>query len=370
MALSAQFLDELRARTLLSSLVGASVKLNKAGREFRACCPFHHEKTPSFYVNDEKAFYHCFSCGAHGDAIRWLTDHGGYDFIDAVKQLAADAGMVVPAPTAEYQARQERVASIADVLDRAAAWYRRQLVENDAAARQLADRDVGADAQAKFGLGYSPRTMSVAGCGALPVDLARAGLMIEGPDGFRDRFRQRLMIPIHDARGRLIAFGGRATSEKQESKYVNSPEGENFDKGRTLYNLHRAAPASRSARRLVIVEGYFDVIALDSIGVGEAVAPMGTALTEAQLVRAWRLHHCPILLLDGDGAGLRAALRACERAMPALGPGASLAIALLPQGEDPDSFARKYGRDSLEQVLGAAAPLSSFVFDRLMAEAA
>lgn len=371
MALSSQFLDQLRDRTSLSGLIGASVKLAKAGKEHKGCCPFHHEKSASFFVNDEKGFYHCFGCGAHGDAIRWMTDQRGLDFIDAVKELAAKAGMDVPAPSAEQAARQQHVETVGGVLERAAAWFGKQLAGDARATAMLAERGVGAEQVAKFGLGLAPRSSSVIGCGAPAPALVEAGLMFTTDDGYRERFQQRLMIPIHDARGRMIGFGGRALSDRQDAKYVNSPEGPHFDKGRTLYNLHRAAAPSRSARRLVVVEGYFDCVALDAAGLGEVVAPMGTAMTEAQLMRAWRVHHCPILLFDGDSAGRKAALRACERAMPMVGAqGCSLAVAVLPEGADPDSFVRAEGPDALEAVLADAVPLATFLFDYVMAEAA
>jgi DNA primase len=297
-----------------------------------------------------------------------------------VKALAEAAGIEVPAPSPEHRAKEEQAEDAGEALARAAAWWHDRLVRpstslgtsgaGEKARELLAARGVDDAAIAKFGLGFAPRAQSIAGCGVAPAVLAELGLMIAEPNGFADRFRQRIMIPIHDARGRGVGFGGRTVRPDQEPKFVNSPESAAFDKGRLLYNLHRAAAPARAARRLVIVEGYFDVIALDQAGVPEAVAPMGTALTEAQLERAWRVHHCPILLLDGDGAGRKAALRGSLRAMPLVGPGASLQVAQLPEGEDPDSFVRAHGRDALEAVLAAAQPLSSFVFDRLMAEAA
>ena len=366
MPLSSQFLEELRDRTSLSGLIGASVVLKKHGNEHRACCPFHNEKTPSFYVNDDKGFYHCFGCGAHGDAIRWMTDRKGLGFIDAVKALAASAGLVVPAPSPDAARRETVVTDAAGVLDRAAGWYATRLRAEPRAYAQLEVRGVTEASIDRFGLGFAPGTPSVAMCGVPPASLAAAGLMLAERDGFRDRFARRIMIPIHDQRGRTIGFGGRAVSDRQDAKYINSAEGEHFDKGRTLYNLHRAAPAAREARRLIVVEGYLDVIALDQVGIGEVVAPMGTAITEAQLVRAWRVHHCPTLLLDGDSAGVKAALRACERAMPAIGPGASLSIARLPAGVDPDDLARNGGRDAIEAVLADAMPLADFVFEQML----
>lgn len=371
MSLTPQFLDELRARTSLSALVGATVKLTKAGREHKGCCPFHSEKTASFYVNDDKGFYHCFGCSAHGDAIRWLTEQQGLGFIDAVRDLAERAGLEVPAPSPDYARREAAIEDARGVIERAADWYAERLAGEPRARAILAERGVGDAAIARFGLGLAPGSSSVSMCGAEPRALEAAGLLIDTPNGWRDRFRQRIMIPIHDARGRVIGFGGRAISANADAKYINSAEGPHFDKGRTLFNLHRAAPASRDKRRLVIVEGYFDAIALDGVGVAEVIAPMGTALTPEQLERAWRVHHCPILLFDGDAAGRRAAVKACERAMPMLGPGASLAIALLPDGMDPDDLARAPeseggGRDGVERVLAEAVPLSAFLFDALV----
>lgn len=342
----------------------------RKGNEHKACCPFHHEKTPSFTVSDDKMFGHCFGCGWHGDAIRWLTDYRGLDFIAAVTELAAKAGLDLPAPSPAAAQRAVAVADAAAVLDAACVWYREQLAATPAAQQIIAARGVTPEQEARFGLGFAPGGRSVVRCGADVRALAGAGLLIDTEDGWRDRFRQRIMIPIHDARGRLIAFGGRAVSDRQDAKYINSPEGPHFDKGRTLFNLHRAAPAARVARRLIVVEGYFDVIGLDAIGIGEVVAPMGTALTEAQLERLWRVHPCPVLLLDGDKAGRGAAVRACERAMPMLGPGASLSIALLPEGHDPDSLARAEGARGVEAVIAEAVPLSRFVFDHLVLDTA
>lgn len=365
-SLSTQFLDELRARTTLSALIQGSVKLVRAGREWKGCCPFHNEKTASFYVNDDKGFYHCFGCSAHGDAIRWLTDHGGLEFMDAVRELAGAAGLEVPAASPEYARREAAIEDARQVLEVAAEWYGARLAAEPRAQAILADRGVEPATVERFGLGLAPAHASVTGCGAAFDALKAAGLLVETQNGWLDRFRQRIMIPIHDHRGRVIGFGGRAISAKAEAKYLNSAEGPHFDKGRTLFNLHRAAPAARSARRLVIVEGYFDVIALDQVGIAEAVAPMGTALTPEQLERAWRVDPCPVLLLDGDSAGRRAAMKACERALPKAGPGASMRIATLPDGQDPDDLARAGGREAIDWVIGEAVPMATFVFDALV----
>lgn len=368
MSLSPAFLDELRARTPLSTLIGRTVKVTKAGREHKACCPFHGEKTPSFTINDEKGFYHCFGCGAHGDAIRWLTDSQGLPFLDAVRELADAAGLEMPARSPDDARREAALESGAAVLERAAVWYAGQLAKDDKARDLLTTRGVAAGAIDRFGLGWAPIKGGVAGCG-VPVDqLTGAGLLIEGRNGFTDRFRARLIIPIHDARGRVVGFGGRATREDQQAKYLNSESGL-FDKGRTLFNLHRAAPAAREARRLILVEGYFDVIALDAIGISEVVAPMGTAITEAQLERAWRVHHCPVLLMDGDKAGMAAAHKAAVRALPMAAPGRSLAFAALPEGMDPDDLARSGGIDAVEAVLHEPVSLVAMIWDGALAQA-
>lgn len=371
MTLTPQWLDELRARTTLSSLIGKSVKLTKKGGEFAGCCPFHHEKTPSFTISDDKGFYHCFGCGAHGDAIRWLVDQGGLQFMDAVRDLAALAGMDVPAPTPQAQQREVQVATAAETLAMAATWYNRELKADGNARETLAGRGIEIDQISKFQLGFAPPKKGVAACGASAAALAAAGLLVEDErsGAWRDFFRNRLMIPVHDARGRVVGFAGRIHGEGQP-KYINSPESDHFRKGELLFNLHRAAPVARSSRRLVVVEGQLDCIALDSVGIAEAVAPMGTALTEKQLERAWRVAHCPVLLFDGDAAGRKAALRAAERAMAHVGPGASLAIAQLADGEDPDSLARSGGRDAVEAAIAAAVPLAEWLFDTLLDQAA
>src|ERR1051325_4396135 len=282
MSLSTAFLDELRARTTLSAVIAPSVKLIRAGREWKACCPFHNEKTPSFTVNDDKGFYHCFGCGAHGDAIRFLTDHRGMPFMDAVKELAAKAGMEVPAPDPRARERAERTASLTDVMAEVAKWYSDQLqgIAGAEAREYLKRRGIEQAVIQRFGLGLAPdsRTALKRALEKLGEDkLVETGMLIQPEEGGKDsydRFRGRLMIPIRDPRGRVIGFGGRILGEGGP-KYLNSPDTVLFDKGHTLYNSHRASPASRSARRLVVVEGYMDVIALDGAGIAEAVAPNG-----------------------------------------------------------------------------------------------
>jgi DNA primase len=379
MTLSTAFLDELRARTTLSAVIAPSVKLLRAGREWKACCPFHNEKTPSFTVNDDKGFYHCFGCGAHGDAIRFLTDHGGMPFMDAVKELAAKAGLDVPAPDPQAKERADRTATLTDVMAEVARYYSEQLQGiGGADARQyLKRRGIDPATVARFGIGLAldNRTALKRALDKLGEDrLVETGMLIkpeEGGDTY-DRFRGRLMIPIRDARGRVIAFGGRLLGDG-EPKYLNSPDTPLFDKGRTLYNIDRASPASRSAKRLIVVEGYMDVIALDRAGIAEVVAPNGTAVTEAQLERMWRLDPSPILCFDGDSAGRKAAIRAALRALPHIGPDRTLRFIELPPGQDPDDIIRsaaaavggdgaaqqKAGREAFEALLAKPEPLDA-----------
>lgn len=373
MSLSPAFLDELRMRTSLSTLIGRTVKVQKAGREYKACCPFHNEKTPSFTINDEKGFYHCFGCGAHGDAIRWMTDHRGLPFMEAVKELAQAAGMEVPAPDPRAAKRAEQAKGLHDVMAAAQRFFEEQLggIDGSGARDYLKRRGISDATRRVFGFGFSPD-----GRGRLKAALAEfgepllieAGLLIDpeaidpgkGAERKResyDRFRGRLMLPIRDIRGRAIAFGGRILGAG-EPKYLNSPDTPLFDKGRTLYNIDRASPASRHSGRVIVVEGYMDVIALAQAGFEEAVAPLGTALTEHQIERLWKMADVPILCFDGDAAGQKAAMRAATRALPLLRPGMSLAFATLPGGQDPDDLIRAEGRGAMEAVLEAAEPLA------------
>ena len=367
MTLTPAFLDEVRARTSLSQLVGASVKLTRAGNEMKGCCPFHHEKTPSFYVNDDKGFYHCFGCSAHGDAIRWMTEQRGLPFIDAVKELAAVAGLEMPAQDRREVERAERAKGLHEACGDAAAWFAEQLhgIAGSEARGVLAKRGIKAETARAFGLGFAPdsrgKLKAALNDYGEPM-LVEAGLLIQvdGKDPY-DRFRGRLMIPIRDPRGRTIAFGGRVIGAKEdgrgEPKYLNSPDTPLFDKGRTLFNLDKAAGPARKAGRVIVVEGYMDVIALAQAGVAEAVAPLGTALSEGQMERLWRMVDVPVLCFDGDAAGQKAALRAARRALPLLAPGRSLAFATLPPGQDPDDLVRTGGAAAMEGVLGATQPL-------------
>ncbi len=347
-------------------MAGRRVKLSRAGREMKGCCPFHNEKSPSFFVNDDKGFYHCFGCGAHGDVIRFVVEQEGLGFIDAVKSLAAEAGLAMPEASPEARERAAAAATLHDVLrDAAAAFAVRLRHDAGGACRAyVATRGLSAATVEAFGLGFADdsRTwLRAALANHGDAKLIEAGLLI-APDAGGDapapydRFRGRLMFPIRDPRGRVIAFGGRALGDVQP-KYLNSPDTPLFDKGRTLYNLDRAGPVARKSQRLIVVEGYMDVIALAQAGVADAVAPLGTALTEAQLALLWRYAPEPVLCFDGDAAGQRAALRAALRALPLLEPGKSLRFATLPPGQDPDDLVRTGGAAAVERVLAAAEPL-------------
>jgi len=373
MALPTAFLDQVRDATVLSALIGRSIKVERAGREFKACCPFHNEKTPSFTINDDKGFYHCFGCGAHGDAFRWLTDHQGLPFMEAVRELAEAASLGMPAPSPEAAQRAAAIATVREALDLAQGVYARQLVEAGAVMQYLAQREIGPAEIEAFGLGYARgQDGSLKGRGIGLATGVAAGLIARREDGsVREQFYDRVTIPIHDARGQLIGFGGRVWPGRKSDtpKFINSPDGPAFDKGRTLFNHHRAAPAARAgaSNRLIVVEGYFDVVAMARVGFAECVAPMGTALTPMQLEKCWRLHHRPVLLMDGDRAGQAAALRACQTALPALGPGRELAVAFLPDGKDPDDLLRLdasgTGKRMIAGAIEDALSAHSFLFD-------
>jgi DNA primase len=374
MSLTPQFLDELRARTSLSTLISRTVKLQRAGREWKACCPFHKEKTPSFYVNDDKGFWHCFGCSAHGDAIRWLTDARGLPFIDAVKDLADAAGMEMPAPDPRAQEKAEQTAGLYEVMEAAQRWFEDQLggLAGAEARTYLDKRGIEEATRRRFGFGYAPDTR-----GQLRTALSRfgdkklieAGLLIEPEDERQpyDRFRGRLTFPIRDRRGRVIAFSARIVGAG-EPKYLNSPDTPLFDKGRTLFNIDRAAAASRAAKRLLVVEGQMDVIALDQAGFEETVASLGTALTEYQLEILWRLIDVPMLCFDGDAAGQRAAAKAALRALPLVKPDKTLAFALLPPGEDPDDVVRGGGAPAFNAVLERPKALARIIYENELSQ--
>ena len=372
------FLEELKARVRPSDVVGRHVKLKRQGREFAGLSPFTNEKTPSFFVNDEKGFYHCFSSGKHGDAISFLMEVEGLSFPEAVEALATMAGMEMPQADPEAEARAARSKETISWMERAQEFFEKSLyrADGDAARDYLTGRGLSKTAAKDFGMGFAPNNFSalkdeLMAQGAAPGQLIEAGLLVEPEDRDRapwDRFRDRIMFPIHDTRGRLVAFGGRAMAKDAKAKYLNSPETPIFQKGRLLYNYHRARKAlsdpTNPARGMIVAEGYMDVIALSRAGFGHAVAPMGTALTEDQLDLLWRVGPEPILCFDGDKAGLRAAFRSVERALPMLQPGQSLRFAMLPDGQDPDDLIRASGPPAMAKVLDDAVPLVDMLWRR------
>src|SRR5438445_6018405 len=373
MRFTPQFLDELRARLPVSEVVGKRVKLKKAGREWKGLSPFQQEKSPSFTVNDQKGFYHDFSSGKHGDIISFLMETEGVGFTEAVERLASMAGMPLPAVTPDAARHEQRRKTLYDVMDLAAKFFTDTLASrNGAKARgYLGDRGISPSVQLQFRIGYAPGERFALkehlGSQGIPVeDMVEAGLLIAGDDipVPYDRFRDRVMFPITDLRGRVIAFGGRALEKEQPAKYLNSPETPLFHKGDNLYNLAPARLAAHNGSPLVVVEGYVDVIALVGAGFAASVAPLGTALTENQLALLWKMADEPILCFDGDKAGQKAAWRAADMALPHLLPGKSLRFALLPEGQDPDDLARSGGRGAIEEVISAARGLADVIWSR------
>lgn len=371
MAFPPGFLDEIRARVPVSEVVGRSVKLIKRGREHSGLCPFHNEKSPSFTVNDDKAFYHCFGCGAHGDVIRFITEKQGLGFIEAVTQLAGEAGLEMPQQSREEREAEETARGLIDLMEDTARWFEAMLRDpSGQGARSYIDkRGLTAETVKTFQLGYAPDgrqrlRQAMQAKGWNDGQLVETGLAILPEDGKEpyDRFRGRLMFPIRDARGRCIAFGGRALSPDAKAKYLNSPETPLFHKGNTLYNLHGARKAAYDTGQVVVAEGYMDVIAMAQAGFKAAVAPLGTALTEQQMKLLWRMADEPTLCFDGDKAGLRAASRSVERALPMLQPGKSLRFALLPEGKDPDDLIKEEGAGALSAVLEKAEPLAQMLW--------
>ena len=369
MALPPQFLDELRARTPMQALVSRKIRLAKSGRQWKGCCPFHGEKTPSFYVYEDG--FHCFGCGAHGDAITFVMRSDGASFIEAVERLSTEAGLEVPKATPEVAAREARARDLHGVLAAAEAAFIRRLYlpEGRPALDYLRRRGLSDGTIAAFGIGWSG-----AGRGALaadlkehgiePAQLLEAGLMQEREQGPVELFFNRVMFPIRDRRGRIISFGGRTLGDGQP-KYVNGPETPLFSKRRQLYALDLAREGVFRGARLVVVEGYMDVIALHQAGFNGAVAPLGTALTTEQLEALWAVSPEPVLCFDGDAAGARAGARAAEAALPLLTPMRTLRLATLPAGEDPDTLVNRQGRAGFDAVLTSARPLAEALYTLL-----
>jgi len=371
------FLEEIRARLPVSEVVRARVQLKKAGREWKGLSPFNSEKTPSFFVNDQKQAWFDFSSGKNGSIFDFVMLTEGVSFRDAVERLAAQAGLPLPQSSPEEERREERRKTLYEVVELAAQFFEESLQSRTGARARgyLADRGLSPETVARFRIGYSPAERfalkEFLGAKKIPVeDMVEAGLLIAGDDipvPF-DRFRERAMFPIHDFKGRIVGFGGRALGDVQP-KYLNSPETPLFHKGWLLYNGAPARTATQKGQQLVVVEGYMDTIALVAAGFEGVVAPLGTALTEDQIGLLWRMAPEPILCFDGDKAGIRAAFRAVDLALPLLAPGKSLRFATLPEGQDPDDLVRNAGADAMTEVLGKARPLAEMLWIRETAEA-
>src|SRR4051812_40628456 len=373
MRFTPQFLEELRERLPASEVVGRRVKLKKAGREYKGLSPFQQEKTPSFFVNAGKQAWFDFSSGLNGNIFDFVMKTEGVSFPEAVERLASMAGMALPAATPDAARHEQRRKTLHDVMELAAKFFADTLASrNGAKARgYLGDRAITPQTQLQFRLGYAlPERFALkehlGGQGISTEDMVEAGLLVAGDDipVPYDRFRDRVMFPITDARGRVIAFGGRALEKDVPAKYLNSPETPLFHKGDNLYNLAPARQATHNGAPLIVVEGYVDVIAMVTSGFGGAVAPLGTALTENQLALIWKMADEPILCFDGDRAGQKAAYRAADLALPHLKPGKSLRFALLPEGQDPDDLARSAGRGAIEEGIGAARGLAEVMWSR------
>ena len=377
MSLTPAFLDELRNRTSLVQVIGRNVmwdnrKSNQGKGDMWAPCPFHHEKSASFHVDDQKGFYYCFGCQAKGDAINFVQESENVSFIEAVKILADEAGLAMPDRDPRAQAKADKRASLADVMEQAVQFFRMSLKTGSAAEARayLERRGMSQATQDKFDIGYAPEGNQLfkhlTGKGIDPKMVIDSGLAAVPDDGRApyDRFRGRITFPIRDARGRCISMGGRALDPNARAKYLNGPETALFDKGRSLYNHGPAREAAGKGQPLIVAEGYMDVIALVEAGFGGSVAPFGTAITENQLQLLWRISPEPIIALDGDKAGVRAALRLIDLALPLMEAGQSLRFALMPEGQDPDDLIKAKGPKAVQAVLDQARPMVDLLWER------
>lgn len=370
MRFTPEFLDRLRSQVTLSEVVGRRVALKRRGREWQGLCPFHHEKTPSFTVNDDKGFYHCFGCGAHGDAIRFLTDNEGMHYPDAVEKLANEVGLPIPQMTREQKEVAKRFGTLQEVMEAACRWYEQQLRAHRVAQDYLKSRGLTGQTAKHFRVGFAPEGRDLLKNhlmeqGVSERQLLEVGLIIKPDNGASyDRFRARVMFPITDRRGKVIAFGGRIIpalvdpTGREMPKYLNSPETPLFHKGDVLYAYEHARQPAHKSGTVLVTEGYMDVIALYQSGFANAVAPLGTAVTENHLRLLWQLADEPVMCLDGDAAGQRAMQRAAEISLPLLKPGKSLRFLILPKGEDPDTMVRKQGPEAFQALLDTSITLS------------
>jgi DNA primase len=371
------FIDELLTRTDIVDVIDARVPLKKAGREYKACCPFHAEKTPSFTVSQVKQFYHCFGCGAHGSAISFLMDYEHLEFVEAVEELAQLAGLDVPREAAAAATARPSTQPLYALLEEASRFYQQQLRNHPQAARAvdyLKQRGLTGNIAARFDIGFAPPgwdnlARTLGGDAASRAALLETGLLIERPDGsgVYDRFRDRIQFPIRDRRGRTVGFGGRVLGE-DTPKYLNTPESSIFHKGRELYGLYEARKAVRQLERILVVEGYMDVVALGQFGINYAVATLGTSTTPDHLERLYRTVHEVVFCFDGDRAGRAAAWRALENTLPVLSDGREARFLFLPEGEDPDTLVRKIGKDAFENLIAQSAHLSDFLFGHLTSQ--
>jgi DNA primase len=382
MRFAPSFLDDIRNRVSVSSVIGRKVawdrrKTNAGKGDFWACCPFHGEKSPSFHAEDRKGRYYCFGCKASGDIFTYLVEKEGVPFPEAVAQLAQEAGLAMPVVSEADMAREETRASLYEIMEIAQTFFvvELQTARGAKARGYLADRGLSAAIQTEFGIGYAPEDRSalrthLANKGIDVAQMAEAGLVVSGDDiaVAYDRFRDRVMFPIRDARGRVIAFGGRALRADVPAKYLNSPDTPLFHKGEILYNFDKARGPAHTTSQLIAVEGYVDVIAMFRAGFTQSVAPLGTALTENQLALMWKTVAEPILCFDGDSAGQKAAYRALDLALPLLKPGHSLKFAFLPEGQDPDDVLKAEGPQALNAVIEAALPMAQVLWDRALNE--
>ena len=365
------FIDDLIARADIVEVVGRRVQLKKAGREFKACCPFHGEKTPSFTVSPGKGFYHCFGCGAHGTAIGFLMEHDHMSFVEAIESLAASMGVDVPRDESDKPAR--RYDELFSLLDTISRHWQSCLKDSPAAVEYVKNRGIDGSTAKRFGIGYAPdgwsNVLDKFGKSAEATErLLATGMIIEKDNGKHyDRFRDRIMFPIRDARGRTIAFGGRTMGDG-EPKYLNSPETVLFHKGRELYGLYEARQALRHIDQLVVVEGYMDTVALARHGIDFAVATLGTATTSEHLNRLFRLTENVCFAFDGDPAGRKAAWRALENALPQIREGRQIRFMFLPEGHDPDSFVNEFGTDAFLKALDEGVALSEFLIQELASQ--
>lgn len=367
------FLEEIRARISVSSVVGRKVALKRAGREYKGLSPFKMEKSPSFTVNDQKGFYHCFASGEHGDIFTFLMKTEGLSFPEAIERLAAEAGVPMPKMSARDEAREDERERLYRIVEMSAAFFENALKSGAGAEarRYIEKRGLKRETLGAFRIGYAPNDKSalrthLSAAGFKVEEMIASGMLIGGPDipVAYDRFRHRVMFPITDLRGKIIAFGGRALDPDQPAKYLNSPETPLFHKGHVLFNAHRARGPAHDKHRVIVVEGYMDVIALAEAGFGEAVAPLGTALTEEQAKLLWRMADEPVLCFDGDTAGRKAAFRAVETVLPLLSPGHSVRFSFLPGGLDPDDLIRQQGPEAFAAEMGKTRALFDVLWER------